>query len=127
VHGSTPFRRRPRRDFQQTMTSIEALTLRVREVRGDANPSLRISAPWPMVDRLIDEFEERGETAEIGCDVFGNCEFVRFGPHITVHVDDQLPADTFMVEIKSHQRDSCATKPLRCDPPPRNDPKLGTL
>ena len=80
-----------------------------------------------MIDRMCDEFEARGETAEIGCDDFGNCERVRFGPHITVHVDDQLPADTFMVEIKSHQRDSCATKPLRCDPPPRNDPKLGTL
>jgi len=38
------------------MNGIEALTLRVREVRGDANPTLRISPPVALIDEMIDKF-----------------------------------------------------------------------
>ena len=86
------------------MTAIEGLTLRVRETQRPVT-QLHITAPTDLICQMIDDFEARGETAEIGCDDFGNCEHVRFGLYITVHVDDALPAGSFQIVIKTRQRD----------------------
>lgn len=75
------------------MTAIESLTLRCREVRHDVKAPLRITAPTGLIFRMIDAFEQRGETPDFDDD------FVRFGPHITVHADDDLPDNVFKIEI----------------------------
>jgi hypothetical protein len=82
-------------------SAIEELTLRIRGIRDHTQAPLHISAPWPLIDRMCDEFAMRGEQPELDCDEFGNCEHVRFGPHIAVHVDDALPSDSFVIEIQS--------------------------
>lgn len=77
------------------MNSIEALTLRVREVRGDAKTPLRISAPVALIEEMIVEFQQRGESPEIDDDL------VRFGPFIAVYLDDSLPEDVFKIESRT--------------------------
>jgi hypothetical protein len=73
--------------------ALELLVLRYREVRGAANPLLRITAPATLLDRMIAESLARGTTPELGY----NC--VGFGPELVVYVDDDLPADTFRIAV----------------------------
>ena len=77
------------------MNGIEALTLRIREVRDTAKTSLRISAPVGLVEEMIVEFQLRGETPVIDDDV------VRFGPFIVVYLDDSLPEAVFKIESRT--------------------------
>ena len=77
---------------------IEELVLRVREVRNHTQAPLRISAPWPIVDRMIDEFLARGETPEFGSEKDTGCDLVWFGPHLAVFIDADLPDDTFKIQ-----------------------------
>ena len=77
-----------------TMPALEMLVLRVREVRGDTHPLLRISAPGALLDRMIHESLQRGVTPALGYDC------VTFGPSLDVYVDDSLPHDTFAIVLK---------------------------
>jgi hypothetical protein len=76
-----------------SMPALEMLVLRFREVRGDSNPMLRISAPATLLDRMIKESLMRGVTPPLGY----NC--ATFGPGLTVYVDDDLPRDTFRIAV----------------------------
>ncbi len=76
------------------MPALEMLVLRVREVRGAANPLLRISAPATLLDRMIHESLVRGVTPLLGYDC------VTFGPALDVYVDDALPPDTFRIALR---------------------------
>ena len=83
------------------MNTIEALTLRVREVIADANSQpLRITAPDALIYQFIEEFEARGETPEFGSDLGTGCDVVWLGPHLAVHADNDLPADTFAIVVQ---------------------------
>jgi hypothetical protein len=77
-----------------TMTAIESLTLRWREVRPDTKAPLRISAPTAVICQMIEDFEERGHVPEFDDNV------VRFGPDLAVWVDDDLPDNTFLIQTQ---------------------------
>jgi hypothetical protein len=76
------------------MPALEMLVLRVREVRGNANPLLRISAHGALLDRMIVESLQRGVTPQFGFDC------ASFGPHLDVYVDNALPPDCFLIVQK---------------------------
>jgi len=75
------------------MNAIEQLTLRIREVKADTEAPLHITAPLPLIERLIDEFRTRGQTEDYDDDS------VWLGPYISVYRDDDLPPDTFKIEL----------------------------
>jgi hypothetical protein len=76
------------------MPAFEMLVLRVREVRGAANPMLRISAHGALIDRMVCESFQRGVAPQLGFDC------ASFGPHLDVYVDNDLPRDCFLIELK---------------------------
>jgi len=78
------------------------LVLRVREVRGAANPSLRISAHGALLDRMIAESLVRGNAPLLGYDC------ASFGPHLDVYVDNSLPHDCFKIELLQRSREPFA-------------------
>jgi hypothetical protein len=76
-------------------SALELLVLRYREIRGQSAlpPSLRISAPATLIDRMIHESLVRGTTPLVGFDC------VTFGPLLDVYRDDSLPPDTFRIAL----------------------------
>jgi len=83
------------------MHAIEALTLRVREVNACANSQpLRISAPDSLIYQFIEEFEARGEIPDFGSELGTGCDVVWLGPHLAVHVEDDLPPHTFKIVLQ---------------------------
>ena len=81
------------------MNAIESLVLRVRETEHPVT-QLRISAPDTLIYQFIEEFEERGEVPEFGPEIGTGCDVVWFGPHLAVHADNDLPADTFEIAVQ---------------------------
>jgi hypothetical protein len=73
------------------MNTLESLVRRVRETEYPVT-QLHITAPTDLICQMIDDFEERGQVPDFDDHV------VRFGPHLAVWVDDDLPAGTFKIQ-----------------------------